>query len=448
VKVYEDVENYLNAQPSRSKATCDPILDEAVAAEQGRLLLQDIDESVVEPWRDHLRTACFLVDAQGLERSLAFLLDRVLESAQNCKLDEQDYFAMAERVASALVALRRYGLDPRFTSGGVLAPAAPLGASTTDDDAICPYNASYASGTFGEGTLPSGSGVVVGCTYSLLPPTPPETRLHRETSLFDRLTRHLDTATGFGSLLQRIRTIYGEILAEADRFLTQVRRGKPLRPPPARSVVFTPRPFPNALESGCLGWPSGPAGLPVSGSGFTLHASFSPLTEELEEAIAYLLARSSPLTLEYVRDYEERVVGGAAGLGQVSYREALVQVNEEHQALESSLILTLRDPQQRMEKVADGLHARTRELARQIVVLPDQAEDPPTDGPPFRHFLRRYATFLSRMCINRGCEKPLLRTIELSLRDECFSATLLDLFFQGDPSATTLKACRSRYVGR
>jgi len=119
-------------------------------------------------------------------------------------------------------------------------------------------------------------------------------------------------------------------------------------------------------------------------------------------------------------------------------------VNRDHLDLESFSILSIREGQRQMNDLADNLHASTRQFVKQAVVIPGDAQT----LPPLRMFAANYARFLSRMCVNKGCEKTLLRTIELSLRDECFYSFLMGEFFRANPNASTLPACRALYVGQ
>ena len=237
-----------------------------------------------------------------------------------------------------------------------------------------------------------------------------------------------------------------EFLVTAGRtFLEAIRRGKDLRAPiPRDRSPLAKQAVPTQGEAGCYLWPSvTPEGV-VTTRFIPLRDTFSIQTVELERTLGYLFEKSLPIHLEYVRGFD----GVGSFLGTQGYEIDQRGLNLKHVALENSFILSLDDPQVRMGNIAQNLQSETRQLARHAVVLPDQAENPPPDGPPLRDFARRYATFLSRMCINRGCEKPLLRTVELSLRDECFSSTLMDIFFRDHPTARTLQSCRIKYVGR
>ena len=438
--IFTHVEQHLSTAPAGTAITCDPVTQEADEARLLRDLLVDTDAAIIQPEQELAHTACFTHDAKELERYLRSLIDSTLAAAKACNPDDASHYrTMAQYVWRMLWRLRSSGLDPRAKAPLTemeVGDEPPAGALPTADDELCPYDSRYAPTQF----------LNVGCQFSLLPSTA-SSRLSREAKLMDEILQRIESTTGIASQLQQFRKFLSDLWNDAAIFVTGVSVLRPPAPLSISGLTFALATQPNVGESGCLGWPSDvlPGGT-VSAERIPLQNYFpAVLTPDLAEAIAYLLERQDPRWLEYIQDLNQRSLdaGEEPGRRQLDAGELAI-VNRLHLGMESFSILSIRDPQKRMEKLADLLHGRTRDFTQFAVALPN--EPTPSDGPTLRSFIRQYAGFLSRMCVNRGCGNTLLRTIELSLRDECFSSFLMDMFFRNNPTARTLPACKALYV--
>ena len=436
--VFTHIETFLGSVSGAASASCtatEAIQSEAEAARNLRRIFFDVQESVGEPARDLERSACFVSDAEALEKYLRDLFDLALMSAASCDDAAQGHYAGAiEYVWKRLKNLRLFGLDPRIQAPSFGEEVETIGSSPMDDDRLCPYHSAYALPVFDSG---AGS---VGCTT--LPGTS-SAPLQREMQVIDSI---LQTSAKIGNSLPLLSATVVRILTNAAVFVIDMKVMRPLPPPHITPFVFAPTVFTNAGEAGCLDWPSDVGGL-VSGEDVPLQNFFPMvLTRDLVEVMAFLKEREKDSWFEYIAALEEEIEQGESegGNSYGGFVENLRRVNREHIGVESFSILSIRDPQKKMERAANFLHEGTREFTRLAVALPG---DPPLpEGPPLRAFALKYASFLSRICVNRGCAERLKRTVELSLRDECFSSFLMHLFFQGNPTASTLPACRALYV--
>src|SRR3989344_5605472 len=439
--VLQRIEEYLSAASWRSDSglpgTCDQIQSEAEEAEALRTMLFDVQSSTVEASQDFVRSPCFRSDAEVLEHYLRDLFDLALESARSCDLVAAGHYETGvEYVWSRLSALRRFGLDPRTQdpASGEEVVGIPLNASETDDDLLCPYDSLYASPPFGLLSPP------LGCQATILPETA-SSFLQRESAITDRI---LQAGAALARDLPLIEKTVMNTLTSAALFVRDM--GK-LRPIPLPLLATPPALLPTSYtasgESGCLGWPS-ENGRIVTGEKVPLKNFVpAPLTQELREVLAYLQERERAPWLQYVKiinTSDDEDTGEVVDL----YNSVLKDINRGHLGGESFSILSIRDPQKRLERIADSLHKSTREFVK--LAVPSLGDSALSDGPLLRSFARKYATFLSRMCVNKGCGDILPRTFELSLRDECFSSFLMHRFFQSNPSASTLPACRALYV--
>ncbi len=444
------VKKYLDdAQPDPppSCAAGEKIRFEAETARALRDVLFDLRGGVIEPSQDIGRTACLRADAEALEGYIRALAELALQSARDsCDMQAAaHYLTMVEFVWNTLRGMRRFGLDPAtqvpLVGTGAIAP--PAGATPDKDDNLCPYHSSYAGMQFGG----------LGCQDLTLPAATPSFRLFREVRIFESLRKQLDINLltpnlGLATQLRTLRKMLDEIRKATDTYVSSFIIKRPLKAASGTTFTFTPFAALNVQERGCLGWPSNVSGI-VSGKDVSLQEGFPfLLTQELRETFAYLRMRENDSWLEYeqalgdeqkTNEEQPFATGG-------SFLPNLDSENRRHLRLESFAILTIRDPQERMEELGDRLHERTRELASFATNIDAKTWAEPAKTPPLRAFAQAMASFLSRMCVNRGCEEPLLRVAEMSLRDECFSAFLMHLFFKGNPNAATLPACRAIYA--
>lgn len=443
--IFTRVENGLAAALAGSSLPCTAQLAaarEAEAAESLRELLFDVGKAVVEPERDLERSACYLHDAQQLEWYLTDLIKKTLEQAKLCNPEAHaQYLHQVKVVWKFLYHLRRLGLDPEvqvpvMATEPVALPSPP--PAPTADDALCPYHSAYASPVAN-----------LGCWPPL--PSSASQRLTDEANFVEKILLKLGFGFpgGIASGLPALRQTLSDIWIDAANFVLSVGVLRPPAPLLIPTLTFTMISHPNADESGCLGWPSDVGGI-VSAEGVPLQDYFPVvLTRELAEVVQYLRLRERPEWFEYTEaQRREREASPSEKLPPGLYDVDLQIVNREHLGLESFSTLTIREPQQKMAAIADLLHTQTRDLAGTVVSTDSASTWPPPDTPlpPLRNFAKTHATFLSRMCINRGCNANLLRTVELAVRHECFSSFLMHLFFEANPTAGTLPACRILYT--
>jgi len=431
-EVFAHVDNYLSQASVGAATACSGEESAAAAADSLRDILLDLEGSVIEAQRDIKRTACYRHDIVAMEKYLRALIDWVISSAEECQGEMQSHYeSMVVYVWNRLLNLRQFGLDPTVQAPayGEEEPTIGTGPSLH----LCPYDSVYASPSFGG----------VGCR-GIVASTITSVEINLLESIIARLGA-IGTVQLPGLRMQLMRIWVG-----AEEFVSGVSRRRFLEPsvfgrfePDLTSGV----PVPTAGEAGCLGWPANTPARIVTGEDIPLQNYFPfVLTNEMADTLAYLEVRDDPRWSEYERALQkdlEKDEGGA--LTFIAQGEGLRKTNRDHLDLESFSILSIRDAQLRVNDLANTLHASTRSFVRQAVILPDDS-DPLPSPTPLRTFARRYAMFLSRMCVNKGCENTLLRTIELSLRDECFSSFLMGAFFQANPSASTLPACRALYV--
>jgi hypothetical protein len=437
----DEAEGRLSALPGSSSDPCDAALEREVVSNM-RLMFREAQNGFALPQEDVARSACFTSDIVGLERYVRDLLMDAVLQAESCNGERaRSIVSIAAMVWDGISKLRQYGLDPEarapVTGSGSAAP--PPGATPQSDDALCPYTSQYAATGFAD----------AGCQYADLFPSAATSRLKEEAGLMRRiLFRALgDGFFGIGSVeLPFFRDLLSRFWNATDLYVSNVTRQRSVLPLYRFTPTFTLRSVPNAGESGCLGWPSDVTAGPVTGEDIALQQYFPfILTDELAEMIAFLEERDGHKWQEYVRSFREELAsnGSFNELLFLSYGTDVASLNRDHLSRESSLIFSLREPQERYERLADRLHESTRRFAQQAVTMPGSAFD-----PPLRTFVREYATFLARMCQNRGCGDNLIRAVELSRRDECFSSFLQDQFFRDHPSERTLESCRAIYTGR
>lgn len=406
-----------------------------------REMFLDVEKGFAEPQEDIVRSVCFAHDVMALERYIRDLLREAMAEAQNETCNQgaaRQYVITAKYVWDGLLTLRKHGLDPLEVDSvtGAEFTTTPSAALPVDDDEYCPYTSPYASTGFAD----------VGCQYANLPASASD-RL-KEEAQNNREILHTtlgDGITGLGILeLPELRNQIKHIRNAVDSFVSGVTRNRGVFP--SSGVVtpsFTFTTVPNAGETGCRDWPSDVTAGSVTGKDIPLQQYFPyVLTNEMAELWTLLEMRQDKRWDEYILVYEEEVLQRPyLGLPLYAPTIGLQEISRDHRDRESSNIFSIREPQQRYEKLANALHAKTRLFAYQVVSPPGFI-----GIPPLRVFTRDYATFLSRMCQNRGCMNNLIRAVELSVRDACFPSFLQDQFFYTNPSASTLGACQALYT--
>jgi len=434
-EIFASVETQLSSVTgSGGGGNCSAENERAFAADTLRHIFFDIIGSRIEPQKDIARSACFQNDVIEMEKYLRALVDSYLSSAESCDAAAVSAYESAiEYVWGHLFDLRAYGLDPQTQ-----APAFGTGADTIGSGPsthLCPYESVYAQPGYGG----------VGCR-GIVASTVTDSQLSREVSLTEGIAQSLGTI-GAGQL-PAIRRQLKSIWNRTEAFVRNAGLFRTL----GKSVYsnFEPElqtgiPILSAGESGCLGWPTVSAAGVVTGEGISLQ-NYMPLilSKELADAFDFLLVKDDPRWQEYVLSMRKDAEAENALSLFITQGDDIADINSDHLSLESFSILTIRDQQRTMNDIANNLHVSTRDFARQAIHFPSDSTS--SSLPPLRSFARKYATFLSRMCVNRGCESNLLRTVELSLRDECFSSFLMDQFFRQNPNASTLPACRAFYV--
>jgi len=435
-EVFTHVEEYLSGVSGGGGGACNAAESRDRAASNLRDILFDLEGAVIEPQRDLARSACFQNDIVEMERYLRVLIDRALSSAESCDGQAQvHYETMVVYVWNRLRDIRRFGLKPWEQ-----APAEGTGTTSVGTGPslhLCPYDSTYAAAGYGG----------VGCR-GIVASTVSEGPLKDEVNLFESIIARLGE---IGTVqLPVLRKQLVRIWKGAEKFVSDAKRTRSL----GKSVYsnFEPDltlgvPVPAAGEAGCLDWPSSITSGVVTGEGIPLQSYFPfVLTNELADALTFIEMRDDPRWFEYEQALRKKFRKGAGSeLTLTAQGGNLRDVNRDHLDLESFSILSIRETQQQMNDLADNLHASTRNFVKQVVVIPNDPQ-PLISPTPLRTFAENYARFLSRMCVNKGCEKTLLRTIELSMRDECFSSFLMSVFFRANPNASTLRSCRALYV--
>ena len=411
------------------------------AAARLRSLFVDLPGGVIEPGRDINRTACFVHDIRAMEEALAQLIEGVISSAENLDYEaEEYYFNVASYLWEKIRHVREFALDPTVqvpVKLGTGTGSVPWGATPSDDDKLCPYTSDLAP--LGRAEL--------GCTPQRFTFYDTNPLFTQEATLFQKILLKIGSDTsGISKKLLLYRNSLKGIWNHADTFV------KNLHPPSAPASMNITESFTlfnsfNVGESGCKGWPSDALdafGDPVSGESITLQNYFPAVfSRELADALEFLKVREGPAYREYVRDLNQRIEQGGGGYAGYTFSlGGFDDINREHVTRESHLILSMRDPQVRMENLANDLHFHTREFTSQAVELEGQK----VDLPPLRKFIRSFTEFLSRMCENRGCENTILRALELSLTDDCYSSFRSAIYFKDNPSEATLPVCRAKYV--
>jgi hypothetical protein len=413
--VLKKVEQTLGDATADNFSDCDQNKSAQTAIQSFREMLFDADAVVVQPQKDVARSMCYMQDIQALERYIADLIDLSIENAWSCNSAAgKIYREEAVFIWDMLLQVRRYGLNPRMQIpvSGERVEFDSANTDPTSDDALCPYYSEYApigfdgAGCYGEG-------------YPIW-----------DVSYF--MEEYEDALPEYYNMLV-------DIIEEANRFVKAISIRDPF-PRIVLNPIFPSHIAPNAEESGCKGWPSDVGGV-VTGENIPL-MEYSPvvLTTELADAIAFIQERSTKKWYEYEKTLDEQAKeqgGGAIG-GQFMFPD-ITSINSDHLDRETSSILSIRDPQEKMESIADSLHLNTKKFS---------AEVQSSDNDSIRGFIRQYSEFLARMCVNRGCGHILLRAIELSLKDECFSAFNKDRdSLSVGAGSSNLGSCRASYTG-
>ena len=430
--VIQSMDDVLTSASSGGTGTCDGSFNAAKATRELREILFDTHAAVLEPSKDIKRSACLRSDVEALEKYLRDLIDLMVLSAANCDdLAKASYQEAIRFVWDKLFFIRKSGTDPQAHSPLVdgIIDNPPFGSSANDDDSRCPYHSVYA--------MPSISDT--GCQDDALPITS-NAGLQNEMTFMNRILQKIGIL-GVGGLaleFDNLRNRLFSIWDERDDYISDVSTSRL----PGSGVgvnqvpVFTPTIVQNSGESGCLGWPSDVLSGPVTGKDIPLEEYYPfVLTREIAEIFSFLQERDHVRWFEYVRSMNNEIIAEELFLNAFTPL-FMEEINRDHLGVESFSILSVRDPQSRMANLADDLHKQTLGFASHTVSL-DGGEH---SDAPLRVLARNYAKFLSRMCINRSCGNSLLRAIEHTLRDECFYAFLMN------PSNSTLRECRARYV--
>ncbi len=416
----------------------DKKMNKAMYASRLRTLFVDLPGGVIEPSRDINRTACFVHDIRAMEEVLAQLIDGVIAKAEDLDYEAAEaYFNEASYLWEKIRQVREYALDPTVqvpvipgTGTGVV----PRYATPSDDDALCAYYSDFAP--LGRGGL--------GCNAQRFTFYDTNPVFTDEATLFQKILLKLGSDTS--GLAQRLLLYRNELKGIWDHADTFVRNLHQASAPHPLNIFehFSTFTAVNAGESGCKGWPSDVSSQKVTGEDITLQNYFpSVYSRSLADAFEFLKVREGPAYREYVRDLNRRIEEGDGGIvGYTLSSENLEDINREHVTRESHLIMALRDPQVKMENLANDLHLRTRDFASQAVSLEGQK----VKLPPLRKFIRHFTTFLTWMCENRGCEKTILRAFELSLTDDCYTSFRSAIYFKNNPSEATLPACKAKFV--
>ena len=442
LEVFDLITTNLTGAPAGTPASCaqfQKTVARKESAERLRALFQDRIALSVEPTVDLSRTGCFVFDIQAMEHVLSDLIKKTMEKAGECNGDaEERYFDQAAYLWKEIQNVRRGGLNPRLRTGeGPEVP--PLTATSASDDAICPYDSDYAPVSLAQ----LGCQEILLSTFMTLGPFPSVSQ--DELSLGESILLHLQGSGGGGlsGALPLYRGSLSKIWQNAAAFVAGVTTARFPGPLKLFEPILTPFIAGNVGESGCYGWPANAGGV-VTGEGITHQNAFPDiLTRDLTDAFQFLKAREEPMWIEYIHSLRQEP-GSPDGepTDEVLSLDDLQEINREHILRESQLILGLRDPQARMANLANDLHQHTRAFTSQAVGLTGT----PSGMPPLRDFAKRFSEFLMGMCTNRGCLHTLVRSVELSLRDECFPHFRSALFFAANPTAATLQPCRAKYA--
>ncbi len=423
-----------------------------------RFLFHDVSLALRGASRDLLdRSACAAFDIALIEQEIEQGITKLINAATSCDVaSERRMVQLVASGASLLRDVRLGGLDPDYGRPPGPVPTSPA-PTAADAVRLCPYKESYAVPTlqdfFTELTPQKGKG----CRLSLLPAAPPPGTgpIYDEAKLLDRIFQRLlsyaPTAPGvqqslLGSAWQFWLSTAGIRDVAWVFHTTNLTVSRPSLPP----LTFPGGPPPkygNAVntigEAGCRDWPSPlPSGI-VVGRDFPLaprvHSPF--LSPSLTRIASYLevVGDRQKTPNEYLEDLRRRVGTGSLIIGSLG-RELLEPLYQAHLEEEAGLTLSIIDVQDRLRGPARALLTSTRRFAHLSSVLPG---DPPGTVPSLRRFAGSLLTFLSQMCVNRGCSVNLRRTLELSLRDECFPFYTYDQYLR---SGTPLPPCASRYV--
>jgi hypothetical protein len=436
-EVIQSMDNMLTNASSGSAGNCDGNFNTAKATRELREILFDTYASVSEPNADIERSACLVNDVEALEIYLRELIDLMIQSASSCDDSAKAAYQNAIRfVWNKLFDIRRFGTDPRTHSPfeGEVIDDPPSGSSSSDDDTRCPYHSVY--------TLPTISDI--GCQDDDLPLSARD-RLQVEMSVMNNILEKIGIlgirglSFEFGNLRNRIFSIF----SDRDDYISDVSTSRLPGPRALPQIpAFTNTNVDNSGESGCIGWPSDVVSGPVTGDDIPLQGYYPfVLTQEIAEVFSFLQERDHVRWFEYVRSLNTEIIDEELFLSAFN-SSSMENINREHLKVESLSMLSIRDPQKNMQNFADELHKNTLDFASHVVSL-DGGENA---DAPLRALARKYATFLSRMCVNRSCSYSLLRAIEHTLRDDCFSAFLMDSFFRDNPSNSTLPECRAIYA--
>ncbi len=437
--ILDEVDNQLrnaSGAPAAGPGTdYDSAMSRARAAARLRGLFVDIPAGASEPMRDIDRTVCFLYDIRLMERMLAGLIKEYLNSAEDLDAVATDqYYKTITYLWEKLWQVRQFALDP--TARAPVFPNAGSGDTTASgDDALCPYDSFYAPMGFD----------THGCIADSFAYISEARVLNREVTLLGQILTQLTGATdGLPPQLALYRGSLKNVWEDSYKFVQGISNAAAPRALKLFEPIYVRFKAQNIGESGCLGWDSDVSPfIEVTGDDVTLLNRFpgTTFTRELADTFAFLKLREEPEWREYVRDLNRRTEEhGAGAIGLTLPMEGLDDVNREHIARESHLMLSIRDPQIRVANIAQGLHERTRLYTSQAVILKGQKNV----MPPLREFINRFYKFISHMCSNRGCGRTLLRANDLLHMDtECFSSFKAVEYFLKNPGAVTLPTCKS-----
>ena len=441
---------------------CDGIHQASLVAEGLRLMFL-ASNTLVASDEDIARSVCFTHDVQKMEEYLAVLMKNAITEANACRLSAASQYQLsAEKLWFKLYAIRRSGLDP--TTFTPLPEVIPSPIPAVPDPTICSYDSAYAMRSWGKIGCNEAATTAAGVTIvpftifareqSLLrtlyeniispvpPPVPPPPSISSLASLPPTIPPKTSLVTRLRELVYALNVV---IRRDANFFVNKWGFVRKLPMGTYTPFVFTPLVYPTAGESGCLGWPTATVTalgfVPVTGKNVPRLNTLPPvLTRELAETLAVLATIKRPENYTYGRDIAP--TAKETSTPEFVFYGDEVQKNREDLSKEYFSLLSIRDPQKAMENMGNDLHAQSRLFASEVVILPGA----PTVLPKFRQFAVDYATFLLKMCVNRGCEGNLMRAIELAYRDECFSQFILDDYFLHNPSASTLRTCRTWFT--
>mgnify|MGYP006865017141 CR=1 FL=1 len=441
-ELLKEIKTETEASVGGAAPPCDGIHQASLVSEGLRHMFLT-SNTLVASDEDIARSVCFTHDVRKMEEYLAVLMKNAITEAKACRLSASSQYQLsAEKLWFKIAAIRRSGLDP--TAFTPLPAVIPSPIPAVPDPTICSYDSAYAMRSWRN----------IGCnedaTAAASVTIGPFTILAREQSLLKTLYEKIisPVPNSFINQLKALMdTLTIDIRKDANVFVDDKGFVRKIGVDLTRYNPFAIAPivYPAAGESGCLGWPTTTVTalgfVPVTGKNVPRLNTLPPvLTRELAETLAVLATIKRPENYTYGRDIAP-TAKETSTLEFVFYGDE-VQKNREDLSREYFSLLSIRDPQKAMENIGGELHIQSRIFAEEVVMLPGA----PAVLPKFRQFAVDYATFLLKMCVNRGCEGNLMRAIELAYRDECFSQFILDDYFLHNPSASTLRTCRTWFT--